>query len=192
LKQKTMLTNAIRERTPSKTPTVLQKHVEFFDWDEDGVISCWDTYNAMRALGWSKIISFLAIFIINGTMGWPSNPRRLPTFNIHISNINWCTHGSDASVYDTLGGVVKYNFEDIWKRFDRDGDGKMTFWELMDMTESKRDIWDFYGWITSKIEWSFFFFQVADDGGKVSKEDMWAIYDGSLFQRIAQNPKKER
>lgn len=35
--------------------TVMQQHVDFFDRDGDGVISCWDTFVGFRNLGASHI-----------------------------------------------------------------------------------------------------------------------------------------
>jgi peroxygenase len=73
--------------------------------------------------------------------------------------------------------------EKIFKEFDKDGDSHLTFWDLWEMTESHRDAYDFFGWCANKIEWGFTYWLLADHG-KISKDDIYAMFDGSVFYRV--------
>ncbi|KAJ0726963.1 putative plant seed peroxygenase [Helianthus annuus] len=49
---------------------VLQKHVEFFDRNNDGVIYPWETFQGFRAIGCGILLSsFAAVFINVGLSG---------------------------------------------------------------------------------------------------------------------------
>ena len=39
--------------------TALQRHCAFFDRDNDGVITLWDTFKSIRALGFNLLMSLL-------------------------------------------------------------------------------------------------------------------------------------
>ena len=76
--------------------TVLQQHVDFFDRDNDGIITVWDTYVGFRRIGFGRIISFLAMPFIHGTFSYPSQNSWLPDpfFTINTDNMHRSVHFS--------------------------------------------------------------------------------------------------
>ncbi|TYJ05440.1 hypothetical protein E1A91_A12G164800v1 [Gossypium mustelinum] len=43
----------------------LQKHVAFFDRNNDGIIYPWETFQGFRAIGAGYLLSFISAFLIN-------------------------------------------------------------------------------------------------------------------------------
>ncbi|MFS8029073.1 putative plant seed peroxygenase [Helianthus anomalus] len=98
---------------------VLQKHVEFFDRNNDGVIYPRETFQGFRAIGCGILLSsFAAVFINVGLSGKTRPGKRYPNllFPIHIANIKMAKHGSDSGVYDAHG---RYVITCSWQKINR-------------------------------------------------------------------------
>ncbi|MFS7952223.1 putative plant seed peroxygenase [Helianthus anomalus] len=53
---------------------VLQKHVEFFDRNNDGVIYPWETFQGFRAIGSGILLSSVAAIFINVGLSGKTRP----------------------------------------------------------------------------------------------------------------------
>ncbi|KAI9020572.1 Caleosin-domain-containing protein [Hyaloraphidium curvatum] len=166
--------------------SVLQKHVEYFDRDKNGVISPWDTYGGFRGLGFPIWFSALAVLVINGAFSYWTQTSWIPDprFRIYIRDIHRTKHGSDTEVYDTEGRFVPEKFEEIWSKYDRSGTGVLGPSDLWEMFKGSRNVMDPFGWFAFFFEWGTLWFLCADPQGRLTKEDVGAQYDGTLFYRI--------
>ncbi|WIA08080.1 hypothetical protein OEZ86_010717 [Tetradesmus obliquus] len=166
--------------------TVLQQHVEFFDYDKDGVIWPWDTARGFRDIGYNPLISFLAPFFIHSGMSLPTQegfPNLL--FPIHIKNIHKCIHGSDSGSYDHQGRFVPQAFEEMLSKYDKDNKGGLTYKEVMEMVSEQSDLYDVFGRIASTLEWTVTYAGFKDENGVLPREAMRKQFDGSLFHEYA-------
>ncbi|KVI07365.1 Caleosin [Cynara cardunculus var. scolymus] len=156
--------------------SVLQQHVAFFDQDDNGIIYPWESFKGKVS---RSRIQYLRLFT------WlPS-----PFFPIYIKNIHKAKHGSDSSTYDTEGRFVPANLENIFSKYAHTKPDKLNFKELWDMTDGCRNAFDFFGWISSKLEWGVLYMLAKDSEGFLSKESVRRCYDGSLFEHCAKMQK---
>ncbi|KAK1763165.1 Caleosin related protein-domain-containing protein [Phialemonium atrogriseum] len=167
--------------------TVLQQHVLFWDRDGDGQIYPWDTYVGFRDLGFNILFSLLAMAIINFNFSYPTRLAYSfvpdPLFRVYVGGIHKAKHGSDSGVYDTEGRFVPQKFEDLFSKWDKEGGGSLTFMELFSMIHGNRLVADPFGWGASILEWVTTWLLVQQRG-RVYKEDLRQVYDGSIFWRI--------
>jgi peroxygenase len=171
---------------PRVKQTVLQQHVEFFDYDKDGVIWPWDTARGFRDIGYNPLISFLAPFFIHTGMSLPTQegfPNLL--LPIHIKNIHKCKHGSDSGVYDTEGRYVPQRFEELMSKYDKDNKGGLTYKELMDMTSEQSNLYDWFGRTASFLEWTVTYAGFKDENGVLTRDSIRKQYNGELFHEYA-------
>ena len=75
-------------------------------------------------------------------------------------------------------------FEYVFRKWDKDGDGALDIKELTERWYRGVDLFDFFGAMASGGEFSALYLIAAEDG-KMSKELMRSLYDGSLFYRVA-------
>ena len=183
--------NSILARPQPPHPTALQQHVSFWDQDGDSIITPVDIYLGFRSLGFCIAFSILALLI----PVFFSYPTRLahsyipdPFFRIYTSSIHKAKHGSDTGVYDSDGHVRLLLFDELFARFDRSGTGSLGSRELWDLVRKDRVAADPAGWSFAMMEWSTTWLLLQRDG-RVEKEDLRAIYDGSLFWRIREEEK---
>ncbi|XP_024518194.1 peroxygenase [Selaginella moellendorffii] len=174
-----------------KGKTPLELHVEFFDRDGDGKVYPWETYNGFRALGFDIPFSVFSTLALNVALSYPTLESWIPDllFPVHIKNIHKGIHGSDTGIYDHDGNFDEANFEKTFAKFARTHPDKMTFDEILTMTRRNRDVNDFFGWAAAQLEWRPAYEIMRDQDGFASKEDIRAIYDGSLFYQVEQRVK---
>jgi len=167
--------------------TVLQQHVSFFDHDHDGIITPWDTLVGFSELGFNIIFSLAAAVIIHLSFFWITQDYWFPNplLWIYVKNIHKGKHGSDSGTYDHEGRFVPENFEQIFSKFaKRDSSGTtMTSGELFDFIKAQRNVVDPFGWFAMYFEWLTAYLLIGRNG-KMNKEDVRGMFDGSLFYNI--------
>ncbi|KAK3347420.1 Caleosin related protein-domain-containing protein [Neurospora tetraspora] len=170
-----------------KDYTVLQQHCMFWDRDGDGQIWPQDTFTGFRELGFNLFFCLLSALIIN--LGF-SYPTRLAFsyfpdsfFRVYLPSIHKAKHGSDSGTYDKEGRFVPQAFEDMFSKWDKGGKGALSAGELWNMIAANRLVVDPFGWAASVFEFGVTWLLVQQDG-KVDKEDLRRIYDGSMFWKI--------
>ncbi|OIW30458.1 Caleosin-domain-containing protein [Coniochaeta ligniaria NRRL 30616] len=169
-----------------KHQSVLQQHLDFFDQDRDGIIYPLDTFRGFRRLGFGYLLSLLSVLIIHSNFSYPTLPSIIPDplFRIYIQSIHTCKHGSDSGTYDTEGRFVPQKFEDIFSKYAEGKDG-LTIWDLWDLHKGQRLYLDPIGWFAQIFEWLATYLMLWPEDGKMKKEDIRGVFDGSIFYTIA-------
>ncbi|KAF6823293.1 caleosin domain containing protein [Colletotrichum plurivorum] len=166
--------------------TVLQQHCSFFDTDEDGVIWPLDTFRGFYKLGFGVFLSLLSVFVIHSFFSYPTLTGYIPDpfFRIYLANIHKDKHGSDTGTYDTEGRFNPQKFEDIWFKYAQ-GRDYMTIWDVLAMLKGQRLVADPIGWGGAFFEWLATYIMLWPNDGRMMKDEIRGIYDGSLFYKIA-------
>ncbi|KAI9826005.1 MAG: hypothetical protein M1819_007460 [Sarea resinae] len=174
--------------------TVVMQHMDYFDPDHDGVIWPRDTYNGFRKWGWSIILSLYGTFLINGFISYPTAPGILPDpfFRIFVSRAYKGKHGSDSMSYDNEGRFVPQNFENIFAKYDRDNKGGLNWLDLIRAFNGQRLVFDFFGWSAVFFEWLGVYLLLWPDDGILRKEDVRGVFDGSIFQKKADEYQRKK
>ncbi|KAF5945699.1 hypothetical protein HYC85_015927 [Camellia sinensis] len=172
----------------------LQKHVNFFDRNKDGVIYPWETFQGFRAIGCGIFLSTFASIFINAGLSHKTRSGKFPSllFPIEVKNIHKAKHGSDSGVYDTEGRFVPSKFEEIFSKHARKNANALTSDELMGMQKANRVPKDHKGWLASYTEWKILYVLCKDKNGLLQKETIRAVYDGSLFEQMAKEKASSR
>ncbi|OAY25294.1 hypothetical protein MANES_17G082500v8 [Manihot esculenta] len=173
---------------------VLQKHVFFFDRNQDGLVYPWETFQGFRAIGCGVLLSAASAVFINMGLSRKTRPGKGPSllFPIEIQNINLGKHGSDSGVYDKDGRFVHEKFEAIFRNHARTHPDALTSSELMGMLKANREPKDYAGWVASWTEWKTLYSLCKDSNGLLKKETVKAVYDGSLFERMEKEKEKQK
>ncbi|KAJ9135730.1 hypothetical protein P3X46_032882 [Hevea brasiliensis] len=165
---------------------VLQKHVFFFDRNQDGLVYPWETFQGFRAIGFGVLFSAASALFINMGLSKKTRPGKYPSllFPIEVQNIQLGKHGSDSGVYDKDGRFVDEKFEAIFGKHARTHPDALTSGELMGMLRTNREPKDYLGWVASWTEWKTLYILCKDSNGLLQKETVRAVYDGSLFEQL--------
>eukprot|EP01031_Cornospumella_fuschlensis_P025322 gene25322-30576_t len=166
-----------------KWKTPLQRHVAYFDLNNDGYISPHETFQGLRRLGFGLLFALIGVLVINGSMSYPSCNSIVPDpfFRINIQNISRCKHGSDTGVYDMEGNFNEQKFGAMVDKYDVDKKGGVSFREGLKMMRDRRNIYDFFGWFAESFEWGFTYVLLANNKGVVPTDTLRSMFDGTLF-----------
>ncbi|KAH8725505.1 Caleosin related protein-domain-containing protein [Phaeosphaeriaceae sp. PMI808] len=167
--------------------TVLQQHCDFFDQDRDGVIWPYDTFVGFRRVGFGIILSVIATFIIHINFSYPTALGWLPDplFRINLKNMHRTKHGGDTGTYDNEGRYIPQKFEEIFTKY-ADGRDYLTIYDIINMLKGQRNVSDPIGWGGAMFEWGATYLMLWPEDGRIMKEDIRAIFDGSIFYVIAE------
>ncbi|PVH93513.1 Caleosin-domain-containing protein [Periconia macrospinosa] len=173
--------------------TVLQQHCDFFDCDRDGILWPTDTYIGFQKLGFNFLLCILAAFIIHVNFAYPTGSSWLPDpfFRIHIPRIHRASHGSDSGTYDQEGRFVPQKFEEIFTKY-AEGRDYVTVWDVVEMGKGQRNVNDPIGWGGFVFEWLATYLLLWPRDGRMMKEDIRGVFDGSIFYKIAERRGKGR
>ncbi|EDU41523.1 caleosin domain containing protein [Pyrenophora tritici-repentis Pt-1C-BFP] len=173
--------------------TVLQQHCDFFDRDHDGVLWPQDTFIGFYRLGLGIFFSAFAVLVIHINFSYPTCPGWLPDpyFRLFLHNVHRARHGSDTGTYDTEGRFIPAKFEEIFTKY-ADGRDYLTFQDLRNVLSGQRNINDPIGWCGFIFEWSATYLMLWPEDGRLMKEDIRAVYDGSIFQKIADKREQQK
>jgi peroxygenase len=169
----------------SDKETMLIRHASYFDFDKDGYISIYEMYKGFKSLGFSFLAAVFAAIMINFPLAWWTSDRWWPTLSIRLEGLYRIKHGSDSGTFDHEGNFNEPHFERLWERYDVGSKGYWTWDEIKRMMKDRRDFADPCGMMAVYIEWRLLWSMAAKDG-KLTKEDVIAQYDGTLFYRLAQ------
>ncbi|KAJ4395083.1 hypothetical protein N0V91_011082 [Didymella pomorum] len=173
--------------------TVLQQHCEYFDRDRDGILWPSDTFVGFYNLGFGVVLSAFALFIIHINFSYPTSNSWLPDplFRINLVNIDRTKHGSDSDTYDSQGRFRPQQFEDIFAKYANGAD-HLTIWTLLEQIKGQRNVSDPIGWGGAMFEWMATYIMLWPEDGKMKKEDIRRVYDGSIFHGWARDVERKR
>ncbi|KAF7193919.1 putative peroxygenase 3 [Pseudocercospora fuligena] len=122
-------------------------------------------------------------------MSYPTLPKGkiLPDIwlRIYLNNIHKDKHGSDSNTYDSEGRFRPQQFEDFFAKYDHGSKGGLDLYDLARAHKGQRILMDPFGWSGSFFEWVALYLLIWPENGIMTKEDIRASYDGSLFQKKA-------
>ncbi|KIO15430.1 hypothetical protein M407DRAFT_98685 [Tulasnella calospora MUT 4182] len=180
---------------PSEDPTALQQHVAWWDKDNDGVIWPSDIYHGFRALGFGILLSVVSSIVICLSLSYPSGSTWYPDWagRIWIGGIHKAKHGSDSDVYNRKGVFDERAFEEIFSTYaDHPNYDSLTPAQLFKLIKGNADPYDFFGWQANFLEWASFYVLLWPEDGRITKAQLQALYDGSLFPQIAKKVEARR
>ncbi|XP_066332447.1 probable peroxygenase 5 [Miscanthus floridulus] len=172
--------------------TELQKHVAFFDRDHDGIITFDETYQGLRDVGVGEVTAKASAALINGALGPKTRPDNANSsrMDIYIENIQKGKHGSDTGAYDAQGRFVPAKFDEIFSKHAKTVPNALTKDELDEMLKDNQEKNDFAGWLAAKSEWEMLYKVAKDKDGRLPKDTVRAVYDGTLFYQLTAQGKK--
>lgn len=175
--------------------TTLQKHVAFWDKDGDGIISFLDLYTGFRELGFRVPTAFFNAFCICILFSYPSQASWYPdwAFRIRVDGIHRAKHGSDTGVFTRRGEFNPMNFDDIFADYaDPPDHDSLTLSQIIRLVTCNTDRLDPFGWVASFFHWIGLYILIGPEDGRIKREDVSALYNGTLFERIAQQVRRRR
>ncbi|KAJ7488977.1 Caleosin [Mycena latifolia] len=165
----------------------LQSHVAFFDTDNDGIIWPIDTFKGFHAIGFGVILSFLSMVIIHTGFSYFTFGTLLPDpfFRIRVSHIHRALHGSDSGSYTQTGDLDEHRFNYMFDLYSTPPNTHLSFREGVRMIRGNRNLCDFFGWFAAVFEWGATYILLWPEDGRIAKQDVHDILDGSLFPKLA-------
>jgi len=177
-----------------KHQTVLQQHCDFFDTDSDGILWPLDTYRGFHRLGYGITLCVISVLVIHINFSYPTVSGILPDpfFRIFLKRVHKANHGSDSGAYDKEGRFIPQKFEDIFAKYATGDKQSISASEIWDYFKGQRGVMDPIGWAGGIFEWLITWVLLWPEDGRMKKEDIRKIYDGSLlFEIAAKREKKE-
>lgn len=180
--------------------TVLQQHTSFFCTTTPGIIYPWDTYYGFRRLGYMIPLSILAVLIIHANFSYPTLPPSDnwllhflpdPRFPVYVSRIHKDKHGSDSESFDNEGRFVPQKFEEIFQKYATGDKQSISKGEVLNYFKGQWNIMDPIGWGGAIFEWLATYIFLWPEDGRMKKEDVRRVFDGSIFWEFERRTKEK-
>ncbi|KAL9629092.1 MAG: hypothetical protein Q9204_005475 [Flavoplaca sp. TL-2023a] len=190
--------------------TALQLHVAFWDYNNDSIITPTEIYSGFRDLGFCIPFS-LGGLLINIFFSYPTTLGHSwlpdPLFRIYTDSIHKAKHGSDTGVYSSDGNLRLMLFDEVFEKMDSSSAEVPTRFDNTTRLETDRrepslgvgDLFRLHaknrvaadpaGWSFAAMEWWTTWLLLQRDG-RLWKEDLRSLYDGTLFWRIREEREK--
>lgn len=174
--------------------TIIQAHLLYWDFDQDGIIYPWDTYHGFHNIGFNFVLSFIAVLVVHGSFSYFTSPSWIPDlrFPIYIENAHRCKHGSDSESIDTEGRFVPQKFEEAFSKYSKSRKDALNPSEIFAMLRGNRNILDPTGWTAAALEWYALWWVAGDEESYITKERARASFDGSLWPILAEEQKAKK
>ncbi|KAL6710008.1 hypothetical protein ACN47E_009799 [Coniothyrium glycines] len=173
--------------------SALQRHCEFWDTNGDGFIYPWDIFIGFRRLGFNLALCLWAAVTMALCSSYATQTSWLPhpMFAINLNNIHCSRHGSTTGAYDLDSELDTRRFEAI---FDKYAAGKhyLTGQSLYEIWRGQCVANDWFGWFAGGLEWIAMYILLWPEDGKMYKDDVRGVYDGSIFWKIAEERAQKR
>ncbi|KIJ41095.1 hypothetical protein M422DRAFT_780512 [Sphaerobolus stellatus SS14] len=168
--------------------TPLQGHGLFFDRDKDGILTIPDTFWGLRAVGFTLLPSFVGAIILHGAFSFPTTKTGFPDpfLRIHVDRLHRAVHGSDSKTYSHKGDFDTDRFEDIFRDWTLPPHDSIGLFEIIYMVLGNSDICDLFGFLTAMFEWVGIWMLLWPPTGRLTKEEVKGVFDGSTFRDLAQ------
>lgn len=111
-------------------------------------------------------------------------------FPIHVDRIHKDKHGSDSDSFDDEGRFVPLKFEEIFRKYTPPPHQSISKREIMHYMKGQWNIMDPIGWGGSIFEWSATYLFLWPEDGRMKKEDVRRVYDGSIFFEFERREKE--
>ena len=174
-----------RSAPNSGSRTALQKHVDFFDTNHDGLITLSDTYLGLRRLGLGAARAAAFAGVINAALG--TSTSGAPSLTVDTRRIHAGKHRSDTGVYDKKGRFSPVRFRRLFARYDADGDGALDGEELGRLCADNRA--DLVGHLGSKAEFGLLLDLAGEERNSkkvLTRGRLQRFYNGSLLYQISE------
>ncbi|CAN6170378.1 unnamed protein product [Urochloa humidicola] len=176
--------------------TALQKHVEFFDWNKDGIITASEIFEGYVAIGCDAEFARTTAASISAGVGPKTSPvdAPLPHLSIYLEYIHRAMHGSDTGAYDAKGSCrfVPEKFEEIFMKHAKVRPDALTSVEIEEMILANRDPLDPQSWSAPEGEWGLIYKLASDKYGFLHKDSVRGLYDGKVFYKLEEQRKSSR
>jgi hypothetical protein len=168
--------------------SALRRHCDFWDADHDGLIYPWDIFIGFRKLGFNIALCLWAAVTMAICSSYATQTSWLPhpMFAINLNNIHCSRHGSTTGAYDLDEELDTRRFDAI---FDKYAGGKdyLTWRTLYQIWSGQCVANDWFGWFAGGLEWIAMYILLWPEDGKMYKEEIRGVYDGSIFWKIAED-----
>ncbi|TFK38730.1 Caleosin [Crucibulum laeve] len=172
---------------PGKNNTALQAHVEFFDSDNDGIIWPSDTYRGCREIKFGIFLALFSTIVIHAGFSYLTWGSIVPDpfFRLKIRYMHKAKHGSDTESYTKIGEFDESRFNYTFDMYSEPPHTHLSFGEGLRMLRGNRNPWDPFGWFAAAFEALAAYLMLWPEDGRMRREDVKAIYDGSIFYAIS-------
>jgi len=178
------------QHNPTTKRSALQRHCDFWDSNQDGLIYPWDIFVGFRKLGFNVALCLWAAVTMAICSSYATQPSWLPhpMFAINLNNIHCSRHGSTTGAYDLDAELDVRRFDAIFNKY-ADGKDYLTLRTLYDIWRGQCVANDWFGWFAGGLEWIAMYILLWPQDGRMYKEDIRGVYDGTIFWSIAEHRK---
>ncbi|KAH9881892.1 hypothetical protein J1614_001063 [Plenodomus biglobosus] len=177
----------LQQNSTNKKRSALQRHCDFWDADQDGLIYPWDIFIGFRKLGFNIALCLWAAVTMcmcssySTQTGWIPHPM----LAINLDKIDCCRHGSTTGAYDLDAELDPNRFDAIFRKY-AEGKDYLTWRTMYNLWRGQCCANDFFGWFAGGLEWIAMYILLWPHDGRLRKEDIRGVYEGSIFFEIAE------